>query len=253
MCVRMVSVEVMNVERAPLNAIHVNKIRQLEDRTHIIAHNLRGAGGNIKMLAEVLQKKIDRNNKSDGSDDAFTIAEAIQYIYDSSSSLLNTLNTLMEVTDIELNNSISYDECNIMSVVENIAQQLRGYMHQKKAEIKYDLAFSTIAFPLPYMESILYNLINNSLKYARPGVPLTITVTTHMHNSKPVLSIKDNGLGIDLEKYSSRMFKLNQVFHSGYESKGIGLYITKAQIETMGGTIDVKSTVGEGSEFIVTF
>ena len=58
---------------------------------------------------------------------------------------------------------------------------------------------------------------------------------------------------MDLNKYGDKVFKLNQVFHQGYDSKGVGLFITKTQIESLGGTIEVKSQANEGSEFIVTF
>lgn len=55
-----------------------------------------------------------------------------------------------------------------------------------------------------------------------------------------------------MEKYGNRIFKLNAVFHQGYDSKGVGLYITKTQVESLGGKIEVKSRVNEGTEFIVT-
>ena len=71
-------------------------------------------------------------------------------------------------------------------------------------------------------------------------------------DEKTVITVKDNGLGINLDKYGERLFKLNQVFHAGFNSKGIGLYITKTQVESLGGTIEVKSKENEGSEFIVT-
>ncbi|MCW3122420.1 MAG: hypothetical protein JWQ38_1912 [Flavipsychrobacter sp.] len=251
---KMGSVEMMNVETAALESNLNNKIKELEGTIHMIAHNLRGAGGNIKMLAEVLQKKANKESTlSDDIHDVFTADEAIQFIHEGSSSLLNTLNTLMKVTDIQLNTSIQYNACGIVTIVQKITHQLHGFIHQKNAIINFDLEIETILYPAHYMESILYNLINNSLKFSKDDRPLVITISTYMLNSKQVLSVKDNGLGINLEKYSSRLFKLNQVFHSGYESKGIGLYITKTQIESLGGNIDVQSKVGEGSEFIVTF
>jgi sensor histidine kinase regulating citrate/malate metabolism len=64
--------------------------------------------------------------------------------------------------------------------------------------------------------------------------------------------VKDNGLGIDLVKFGNKIFKLNQTFHSHENSRGVGLYITKAQVESFGGNIEVKSRENEGSEFIVT-
>ena len=75
---------------------------------------------------------------------------------------------------------------------------------------------------------------------------------TYSENGRTVISVKDNGLGIDLVKYGNRLFKLNQVFHKGMNSRGVGLYITKVQVESFGGSIQVKSRENEGSEFIVT-
>lgn len=235
-----------------INTTLTNKIKDLEGTNHMIAHNLRGAGMNIKMLAEVLMKKnITENCELDDDDDVFTTEEAIQYIHESSTSLLNTLNTLMDAADIQHNQSIKYDDCDIAGVVEYIANQLSVIMQQKKATIELKLAIPQIYYPLTYMESILYNFINNAIKYARSDVPLRIVISTYKEGQSIILSVKDNGIGIDLKVYGRRIFNLYQVFHSGYDSKGVGLYIIKTQIESLGGTVSVKSEVNEGSEFIV--
>ncbi len=231
-----------------------DKIKQLEGLNYMIAHNLRGAGANIKMLSEVLMNKnIPNDCHAEPDDDVFTTTEAIQCIHEASNSLLNTLNTLMEVADIELNETIKYDTCDIAYVVEHITSQLSGFVQQKNTTIVLSLDIPHISYPMPYMESILYNFINNSLKYCRSEVPLKIIISTYIENGKKMLSVKDNGIGIDLEAHGRRVFNLYQVFHTGYESKGIGLYIIKRQIESLGGTVSVKSKVNEGSEFTVSF
>lgn len=87
----------------PITKINLtNKIKELEGLNHIIAHNLRGAGANIKMLADILMRKqsLEVDSEVIAEDDVFTEVEAIQYIQDCSNSLLNTLNTLMEVGNI---------------------------------------------------------------------------------------------------------------------------------------------------------
>jgi len=234
----------------------LNKIKQLEGLTHMIAHNLRGAGANIQMLSEILMKKpnyISPARDLEDEDDAFTTTEAVQYINESSTSLLSTLNTLMEVADIELNEQIVLEPCDIKAIADNVVHQLHGLIHKKNATIEFDLSVTHIVYPPAYMESILYNFINNAVKYSKADVPLKISIATYMHNNRPVLSVKDNGQGIDLEKYNKKIFQLNQVFHKGYESKGIGLYITKTQIQSLGGTISVESQVGVGSRFMVHF
>ncbi len=95
-------------------------------------------------------------------------------------------------------------------------------------------------------------MISNSLKYSQINVPPLIEVSTKKHFGKTVLEFKDNGLGIDLKKHGKNMFKLNKVFHSGFDSKGVGLFMTKTQIETFGGTISAESEPGTGTKFIIT-
>ena len=67
------------------------------------------------------------------------------------------------------------------------------------------------------------------------------------------LQVKDNGLGIDLNKYGAKIFGLRKTFHNHPEARGVGLFITKAQVESMGGNIRVESEMGEGSNFIINF
>jgi signal transduction histidine kinase len=125
-------------------------------------------------------------------------------------------------------------------------------IYEKHAVFNLDIEIKTISYPKAYLENILYNLISNALKYSRSEIPPEITISTTMHEGKVQISVKDNGLGIDLEKYGDRVFKLNQVFHEGFDSKGVGLYLTKTQVESLGGKIELKSVLNEGSEFIVT-
>nr|WP_317235241.1 ATP-binding protein [Niabella ginsengisoli] len=83
---------------------------------------------------------------------------------------------------------------------------------------------------------MIYNLISNAIKYSNPLVTSKIWIDTRLNrDSQIVLSVKDNGFGIDMEKYGKRIFKLSQVFHQNTDSKGVGLYLTKTQIESLGG------------------
>jgi len=231
-----------------------SKIEELEAINQMIAHNLRGAAANIKMLAEVLiNKNIPDNCQENGGDNIFTISEAIGHIYECSKSMLETLNVMMAIAEIQLDENVKYEECNIEDIVCHIIEQMNGLIQQKSAVIDIDLTITHINYPSQYMESILYNIIRNAIKYSKETVPLKVLISTYDKDGKVVLSVKDNGVGLDLKLYGRRIFKLYQVFHSGYESKGVGLYIVKKQIESLGGRINVKSTVNEGCEFIVVF
>jgi signal transduction histidine kinase len=230
------------------------KIQQLKDINHIMAHNLRGAAGNIKMVAEILmERKITELNADTDPTSLFPLDEAIRYIHESSTSLLNTLNILMEATDIDLIEDQKRDVCDLEALIGRITCQLGGIIARKQAVIELDLGVTHIEYPLSYLESMMYNFINNALKYSRDDLPVKIRVATYNFDGKIILAVKDNGIGIDLETYGDKIFQLNQVFHTGYDSKGVGLYLTKMQVESLGGVISVKSKVNEGSEFFVVF
>jgi PAS domain S-box-containing protein len=229
----------------------INKVTQLEEVSHIIAHNLRGPAGNIKMLVDILQAKNKDEEHQYGN--VFTDDEVLELIGKSSTSLMNNLATLMEITEIKLNQDIPFDNCEVRAIINGIKDQLQSQIYEKRAVIAEDLKIEYIKYPRAYLENILYNLISNALKYSRRDVIPEILISTRKKDNKVQIVVKDNGLGIDLVKYGHKMFKLNQVFHEGYDSKGVGLYIIKSQIESFGGTIEVRSKVNEGCEFIVTF
>jgi signal transduction histidine kinase len=103
------------------------------------------------------------------------------------------------------------------------------------------------------MHSILYNLMSNSLKYNIPNTPPIIHIRTYKEFGTTFLKITDQGLGIDMQRYGHLLFKFQKSFHSGYDSKGIGLYLIKNQIEDQGGTISAASELGKGTIFTVRF
>ncbi len=238
-----------DLEATKINLI--NKINQLEELSHIIAHNLRGPASNIKMLSGALlaDHKGDESNSLKG---LFTSEEAFELIHESSETLMNSLSTLMEITEIKLNKEIPYNDCDIKMLVNDVTTHLYGIIFEKHAVIMLDLEIPVVKYPKAYLENILYNFISNALKYCKADATPEITISSFAKKGRVLISVKDNGLGIDMKRYGDRIFKLNQVFHQGYDSKGVGLYITKTQVESLGGTIEVKSEVNKGSEFIVT-
>jgi signal transduction histidine kinase len=97
------------------------------------------------------------------------------------------------------------------------------------------------------------NLLTNSLKYKSETRKLKINITASRQGDNILLIFKDNGIGIDLERNRDKIFGLYQRFHDYPDSKGLGLYLVKSQVETMGGTINVESQVDVGTTFTLTF
>ncbi len=230
----------------------INKINQLEELSHIIAHNLRGPAGNIRVLSESLLELVRTKDSENAPSQPFTIEEAAGMIYEGSTALMESLNTLMQITEIKLNKQIPIDNCDMDSIIRDVCNQLQAVIYEKKAIIRKHLEVSVIQYPKVYLEHILYNLLSNALKYTHDSITPEIDIFTNTADNRVQLTIKDNGLGIDLEKHGHKMFRLNETFHRGFDSKGIGLYITKTQVESFGGSISVTSIPGKGSEFTVT-
>ena len=102
-----------------------------------------------------------------------------------------------------------------------------------------------------YLESILYNLISNAIRYSHSEKHSEIYIDSYFENEKTVLQISDNGIGIDLDKNGHKIFGMYKTFSNHKEAKGIGLFITKNQIDAMGGSITVESKPNLGTTFKV--
>ena len=104
-----------------------------------------------------------------------------------------------------------------------------------------------------YLNSILYNLLSNALKYGDPNRVNKISISSYLNDCELILVVQDNGIGIDLNKFGNNLFGMYKRFHEHVDGKGMGLFLTKQQVEAIGGRIEIKSTLGLGSKFILTF
>jgi sensor histidine kinase regulating citrate/malate metabolism len=96
-------------------------------------------------------------------------------------------------------------------------------------------------------------LVGNALKYRSTVRVPKIYVTSGIANGKKYLKVSDNGQGINLKRHGHKLFGLNKVFHRHPDAKGIGLFLTKMQVEAYGGSISAKSEVNVGTTFNINF
>jgi len=177
--------------------------------------------------------------------------DMLRLVLGSSRSLNATLQDLMQVLEIKLNQDIEYSDCELTQIVQTATQMLQGDILHSKATIHTNFLVTHVRFPKVYLESLFYNVISNSLKYRKENVPVEINISSKQEDGKTQIVFEDNGLGIDLNRYGQQMFKLNKIFHKGFDSRGVGLFITKNQLEMHGGSISVESTPDIGTRFIV--
>jgi signal transduction histidine kinase len=172
-----------------------------------------------------------------------------------SANLLSTIQVLAE--SLKIQKDFVDDECDIIfqEIFDNVVRLLSGQV--KEADIEFDVDFSNcpdIRYSPTYLQSVFINLISNAIKYRSAERKSVIKIKTLLsENKETVLSVSDNGIGIDLEKHKHKIFGLYKTFHANKDSRGVGLYMTKRQIETLGGTISVESKINVGTTFKVIF
>lgn len=211
---------------------------------HIVSHNLRSHSSNIEMLLNIIDGE---------SDDAF-VEESFKHLKTSSKALTQTIAHLKELVEIQSELSHKKENLNLNDFLGKTLDVLGEEIKSNKVLIKKKLNKSeTILFNPAYLESILLNFTSNAIRYAHPERSPVICYTLKSENQQKVLEIKDNGLGINLEKHGEKLFGMYKTFHKHKDARGIGLFITKNQIEAMGGTVDVHSIVGEGTTFKIYF
>lgn len=217
---------------------------QMNDFASITSHNLRSPAANITSLISI----IDENSIID---DYKMIFEMLKKV---SINLNETLNSLLEILHIKKNKTIEKEVLRFDEIFLKTTESLQGEILISEALIESDFSKAEeILYPRIYLESIFHNLIGNALKYRSPDRKPHVIVKTFTKDSFVHLIIQDNGLGIDLTKHANKIFGMHQVFHRHPDAKGIGLFITKAQIESLQGKITVKSEVNSGSIFTVSF
>jgi len=165
---------------------------------------------------------------------------------------MDTINDLANV--VKIKNEISTDIAvlSLQKLVEKVEHSLSQVIRTSGAVITKNFASSDkLKASKTYMESIVLNLISNAIKYSKDDVVPRIEISASSDENDFILQVKDNGLGIDLKKHGEKIFGLRKTFHKNRDSRGVGLFITKAQIEAMEGSIHVESTLNVGSTFIV--
>ena len=217
---------------------------QLIDFCNVVSHNLRGPLINMAMLTEFIQETDDVCEQK-------LLVSKLEPVID---NLKNTFNELVESIQIRQDKDIKSDRLNFHTCLQEALDGLELEIKKAKAEIIVDFEDApAVVYPHKYLASIFYNLISNAIKYHSPERRLSVNLASKIKEGNIVLTVEDNGLGIDLAKHKDNIFKIGKVFHRHPDAKGLGLFMTKTQVEAMGGKIWVESQPDKGSTFSVEF
>ncbi len=224
-----------------LTDVAAEQNERLQNFTYIISHNVRSHVGNLKGMMALIYE---------GTDNRENMVEYLGFLKIAINGLDETISNLNEIVSAQ--NSINLPQKTILlnEYLEKSITNISDAVTNSKAVIHNQIPQdATIDIFPAYLDSILLNMLTNAIKYKSPERFPEIYVNFYQENEYKVLSFKDNGIGIDLEKNKDKLFGMYQTFHGNSDAKGLGLFITKTQIEGMKGKIEVESEVGKGTTF----
>jgi PAS domain S-box-containing protein len=216
--------------------------KRLLNFSYIISHNLRSHTSNIQTIADLLEETTDHEER----------IEMIGLLKNVSKSLNETMQNLNEVVNIRSKKDLLIEKLNLKEYLEKMITLLDNNQLVKNVNLINEVPNTIfIDYNVSYLESILYNFISNAIRYTSANEKIEIKLS--FDSEKNILHISDNGIGIDLEKNGENLFGLYKVFNDNPESKGVGLFIAKNQIDAMGGTVTVESKLNVGTVFSIYF
>lgn len=232
------------LEREKLLRELSNKYNELMQFNYIVSHNLRAPVAHLKGLAGLMNTHMSVKDLS-------TTLEYIQEAADAMDDLLKDLNIILSTRSM-LNEKV--EPFKLKNIFNSVHSNLKNEIAVSKAAIHIDIQpdVAEITSIKSYIQSAIFNLISNAIKYRDESRQLVIDIRAFGLAGRTVIVVADNGTGINMESNGGRIFGLYSRFHLELEGKGLGLYMTKTQIESLGGNITVSSKEGVGTTFTIT-
>ena len=230
-------------ERLKMISDIIQRNSDLEQFSYIVSHNLRAPTANILGFTTILQEEIlttqEQNKLLEGLSASVTGLDAI----------IKDINTILQSNrDIHEKKEV----IKFSSLISDIKINIGHLIDKHQVDITTDFSEVEEIYSIKvYIYSIFYNLISNSIKYCKPNEQPIIKIKSKFENGKIILTFRDYGLGIDLNTNGDKIFGLYNRFHFHVEGKGMGLFMVKTQIESLGGKIKVASELNNGALFTI--
>ena len=211
----------------------------LDNFVHTASHDLLAPLGNIEISIEIMNsvKVIDPE-----------LNKFLSIINTSVKKFRSLITEIATIAKVE-SDMITMEMVNVEEIIKNIEWSLDDKIKTSRAIINTDLQVKSILFSKKNLRSILYNLISNSIKFRRDVSPI-INITTIKDKENIILSIQDNGIGIDKSDIG-KIFDIYGRLHKDVEGQGIGLYLAKKIVDAASGNIIVESEPGKGTKFSI--
>ena len=217
---------------------------RLQNFAYIVSHNIRSHSANLTSLVQLLGEAEDPDQKN----------MFLHMLRTSTDKLADTIVNLNDIVTVTSTLDKPREPRTLKAEIDKTLEALNALIREHGVTVDVGVAANVTVNVVPaYLDSILLNLIGNAIKYRDPARPAVIRLATRQEPGFVVLSVEDNGLGIDLRKNKTKLFGMYKTFHKNEDARGVGLFITKNQVEAMAGRIEAESVVGVGSVFSVYF
>lgn len=213
---------------------------RLKNFAHIVSHNLRSHSGNIGFLMDLLIEEHPELKEE----------EIVPMLARASSNLTQAIDHLSDVAIVNTSLHDHLQQIDLAQSVDKVISNVEALAIKEDLEIINEVSKPSYVLGIhAYLESIVLNFLTNAIKYAASSRKSWVKIRTEIDKDYLLLSFEDNGLGIDLGRHGEKIFGMYKTFHEHKESRGIGLFIAKSQIEALGGKVEVESEVNKGSTF----
>jgi signal transduction histidine kinase len=216
---------------------------RLEQFNFIVSHNLRAPMANLMSLAHLMGDTSLSQEQT----------QLLHFMKDSLENLGNTLNELSDAVMGLQERNLPHTYVQLEELVKKVIKAHQSQIQVKKVQINTHFDYPKLLYIAQYLESILHNLVSNALKFVSNERPPVWEIAFEKHKQYHCLRFRDNGLGLDFKKFGDNVFGLHKTFHRDIPGKGLGLFMTRAQVEALGGQIKLSSEPDQGAEFFIIF
>jgi signal transduction histidine kinase len=209
--------------------IRNNELRQF---SHTLSHNLKSPVATFQGLLNL----IDVNDLNDSN------KELLRYLNESVNKMQEVFSDMNEMLEIRNKLYNSVEEVNLQEMMDGLHNDFYPELSRNNIRFRYNFnGLQSIRTNERQINSILFHLISNSIKFRSEKRSSEIDIQMKANGVYNSFIVRDNGVGINMEKYAEKLFFPYQKFHHQTSGKGLGLYIVKLQTESLGGTISLKS------------
>lgn len=240
---------VVNAQNEDLEQKIIDRTEDLYQKNHrlqtfafMASHNLRAPVSNIIGLGQILENDLSTAERNHFLQKLLLSTKQLDQV-------VKDLNIILDANQTQGKNDTTID---LEDAVSSALLSLEAIIKQTNASISIEMKVKEIQSVRTYIDSILVNLIGNALKYSNPKKAPLIKIGSYLKDNSCCLTVEDNGIGMDLKKHKEHLFQLYNQIDSNTDGKGMGLYLVKSHVESLGGQIDVESEVDIGTKFTIT-